>query len=347
MAIDFTSPRHLTTAINTAQVETPFLLNQFFPSPENAGAETVDFEVTRTTDKRAKFVGPEQEAREVGKSSSKVMTVKIPTTFEKKTFTQFELKAFMPQVSSYISQREQASDTDSYVKREVEALKRRVIVRREDMAAQALFGGGITVTQDNYEWSVDYGYVADVNTLAKSGTAKWNGGSTCNILADIRTVKVLAAKRGVAITMAIMHPEVAELVLSDAKVMEALHNNNFRVGALDQTKYADVTDATYIGTLLGVELWMYSREYVADNGTATSMIPNTKVLFASKNNDNKLFYAPITRIDQNGLVIVSSGEMYLDSFVSENKRSMKWELEQKSLPAILNPDAFVVMTVVA
>lgn len=345
MALDFKNPVDLTTAVNLAVVKEPFLLKTFFPTPKSAGADTVALEFLNSVDKRAKFVLDGQEARVIGKNSSRVVTVKIPTTYERKIFSKQELTQFTPQIPQMRDMQEQSRIVDVFIKREIEDLKNRVIIRREDMAAQGLFTGMISEVQDNIEFSLNFGYVDGQNKITLSNDKKWNGGTKCDILSDIRLAKKKASKKGKRIDTAIVNPEIADIMLSNSLLKADLHNNNFRIGSIDQTKYGETVDADYIGTLDNVAFFSYDREYVNDAGSTVSMVPTDKVLFGATNNDNQVFYAPITRIDGNGLTIVSNGEMFLDSYIIK-KRSLEWELEQSSLPAILNPDAFVVMTVI-
>lgn len=341
--IDFTSSRHLTQAVKATVVQTPFILDKFFSQKENATSETIDIPLVATKDQRANFVSKGQDALVVNGDSTTLTTVKVPTTYEQRVFSESDADKFNPTLISYLAQDEQNNLINDAIIAEVERLKKRVVTRRESMACESAFNGILSVSQANVEFSIDYGFVTGQNKITKSGTAKWDG-STADILGDFRTARSLGIKKGYSIDTCVLSTDLATTFMKNVDVLKYLNNNNFRVGSLDMTakKYSN---ANLIGIFHGIEVWEYSNEYVDSSGVSQPMFSATKALFGASVNANKLITAPIRRFVNGKLTAVGSGE-YMDVETSRDGRQLSWKLEQKSLPTICDRNAFISITAV-
>jgi predicted RNA-binding protein YlqC (UPF0109 family) len=343
MTIDVMDSRALTTAIEQTTVVEPFILGTFFKSPEDVGAETVDIVIEKRTSKIAKFVNEGEEPRLIGKTGRSVKTVKIPKTFEKKIFTPTELRKYRNLGETYMDDAQASASANRMVVKELEDLKQRALNLREYMACQAIAAGKIEVRQSNIEFDVDFDFVSTEQLITLSGANLWSA-STAKIINRIRAWKSAMSKRGYGATDIILGEAAAEAFINDEAVLKFLNNNNTRVGAVDYTKQI-AAGGNLIGNFAGLNIWEYTQTYTDDNGTAQLLIPTDRAIVLSKQNENRVYRAPIYRINDRGLDVTST-DMLVYSKVNDNNTLLTWEVEQKSLCAICDPGAVISAKVV-
>lgn len=348
--INIYDKRSLTNAVNKIKVLEPFLLNKFFKTKRQHSAETIDVEIIKSNANLAQFVSDGEGAKIIAKGKKDVKTVTIPRTYEKKIFTAKELADYQALIGNvYASPQERIRAANEMIVREVEDIKNRAVNRREELVCQILNTGKITISQDNIAFEIDFDFVTaaldsggHIVTLAES--YQWDDGVSKNIVEDCRKIKRAIMRRsGKNANVCILGEKAAEWFIADTGVKALLDNNNLRVGALDLTR-ANEKYGNYIGSFAGIEFYEYNQQYNL-NGTLTDMISTNKAIFLPQEAAYDLHFGPVYRISANNQLDIITSEYLLEPKVDEDRTYLEWRLEQKSLPAISDPDTIVSMTV--
>lgn len=344
--VDLYSSRALTQAINKVAVTEPFVINTLFSKKEPHDSDKVDIEIVSGSGKIAKFVNAnEPNPRPIKNTTKKVETVTIPRTYESKIFTAHELKDIGVIGDIYGSPEAKKAAQADKVALELVDLKERVLRVREKMACDAIATGLITVNQDNVAFGIDYGFVATEQLIELSGAAYWSA-TTSKPIQNLRLWKrmIMRACFYNADTL-ILGTGAADALLGNTDVLTMLHNNNTKVGNVDLTLDGTIA-ATYLGRLLGMNVYEYAQQYTDDEGSVQDMIPTNRAILIASKAPNRLHFGPAYRMDGNS-VKSFNGEFLLEVNEKSNKTMLQWDCEQKSLPAIHDPGAVISVKVVA
>lgn len=343
--IDIFEYRSLTTAINKIKSPEPFLLDKIFKTKQSHVADKIDIEIMEGSAKLAAFANQNEGAHLVNKGTRTVKTISLPRTYEKKVFNASELQSFKPLGDIYAgSAAERAQGANEMVLTELDELKARALRRREQMAAEALSTGAISVDQENINFSVDYEFVNTKQLITLSGAAKWDAGTAPDIGKQMKGYKRdIMRACGVSPNIAILGSSAADLFVSNAEIKKQLDNLNYKIGALDLTGEAG-TAAIFLGRLYGIDFYEYNQQYLNSSGVATDMIAATKCILIAQSSAFRLHYGPMYRIE-NGNLKVYTSEMLVESKTNDDKTILEWKAEQKSLPTIHDPGAVISLTV--
>lgn len=347
--IDITNPRELTRAIQKVNTVQPFMFDTFFGSKKEFHVtDTIDIEIQSNNTKLAQYVNTHEGAKQIQKSTTRVVkTVKLPRTYESKFYTAADLAKFQVLRNAYVtSSADLTTQANQNIMRELQDLKARVYRRWEQMTCEALTTGKITVSNDSVAWEVDYGYIADTHTKTLSGSDKWNT-STAKIGQNLTDWQMqILELSGTNADICIVGSDVAKAIRDNEKLMKELNNFNFKVGALDFTQKLNI-GGNRLGVLSnGLQIFSYNQKYQDNAGAKQNMIGANQVILASTQNDGfRMHYGPSLRLTPQGELQVASGEMLVESFVDPKKTFVEWTCEQHGLPAIHDPDALVVATV--
>lgn len=348
MPINIYDYRSLTNAVNKVKTRSQFLLDMFFSGNRvNHDTDAFDFEEVTGTDKVASFASrSSQTPKSVAKHTRVTKTMSIPRTYEEKGFQASDLGRFRPSNNGTIyigSAAEIASNATQAILQEVAELKERVMGRRELMAAEAICSGLITITVDGNTQTCDFGYENTTNKITLSGGSKWDAPSTRDIIGNLRLWRnTIRHRTGYSKLVVIMGTDAATNFIADAAVMKALNNLNYKVGALDLNSIPQDRATAYLGGMLGMDFYEYSQQYTDSSGSTQEMFPANKVVIAALSNvNNRMHFAPIVRMGDNGQTLTFVNEMLLYPVVNVNKTGVSWELDQKSIPAIHETGAFI------
>lgn len=350
MAISLYDSRALTSAVNKIIPPNTQLLDLFNMKIEPHASDIIDWEIISESKSIAQFVSPDAtEAKKIKKRTREVKSIKIPRTWEELIFSAQKLKDISAIGNMYnTSSKEKDNLINQRVLEEVEYLKNRVIRLRTQMFAEQLNTGQLVINQDDYQATITTGMISD--TLANGGhivdlssDVDWSS-ATGNIDSQIQKIKQAFAKRGKTARVCVLGSDASLAFQANEKVRKILDNNNIQSGRLNLNSPQEST-LIPIGTFLGVNFYEYSDTYENAAGVITPMIGVKKAIFADTASEFKMHTAPVYRIEGNSFSSIQA-EFYLDSRV-ERKQTLTWELEQKALPQIKDPDAILSAQVIA
>jgi len=344
--IDIFSYRSLTNAVNKIKTRSTFLTDLFFSNrvPTHP-TDSFDFEVVTSKDRVATFSDRYAKVPHNIKGLSRtVQRMSIPRTYEARPFTADELSSFTPNLTGSIyigSAAEIAANAQRAILQEIAQLQDRVVGLRELMTAQAITTGIINITVDGVTRTCEFGYSAGTHTTTLTGTSRW-GQSAADIVGNFATWKKTVVKRtGMARLACVMGSNAFLLFRKDASVLKQLDNNNNRVGAIDMSQVSDVRLGAYRGMYDGCEIYEYEQEYQDANDATQQYFDTNQVVMGALNNpNNRMHFGPIYRIGDNGQALTISNEFLLYPVINASKTEVSWEMEQKSIPAIHEPNAF-------
>ncbi len=342
------SARTLTQAINKTKVIEPFFLNNVFKNKQYVKTKSIDIETITNNTRLARYVNDHEKAIPISKTGRAYNTVKLPRTYEMKFFGLDEIENYKALGAVYgdaaISDRNREAAT--WVAQELQDLKERAIRRDEMIAAQALFTGGISIVQDNIEWSVDYGFEEDTHLIELTGDDKWNDADNTTILEQLRQYKMLIKKRcGTVPRIVVLGSNAATSFLSNAEVLKLLDNQNYRAGAVDLTRDPEA-NGMYLGSILNMQIFEYNQQYENASSVDTDMIDSNKMLMYADSNSFRQYHGAIYRLINGNLTMVSN-DMFVESRSNDDQTAIEWRVEHKALPVIHDPDCLICATVVA
>lgn len=344
--LDMFDSRSMTAAVVKTKVFEPFILKTLFSLPEGHAAEKIDLEVISHSEKLAKFVNQSEGPHLLKKDNRFYQTVSLPRTYEEYIFTAQELadyNAFGQQYDQTPARK--AEEANKFVVRHLEYLKERAMLRREWMACKAIATGKCEVSQANIAFSIDYQFENDVNLTDLGADNYWDN-DTAEILKNISDWKRAMLRRvGRTPDIVILGSDARDMFVSNEAVKKALDTNNYRIGSVDQTKLQSGA-ADYIGNILGLDFYEYNQQFIADNDVATDLIPADRAIITYRaNKNNRVHYGPVHQIVNKKLnTIITEYNLEVEE---KNKKTLSWTLEQKSLPAIHNADAFISCQVIS
>ena len=343
--VDLYGSRSLTQAINKVLVTDPFLIDKLFPTKVPHDSDKVDIEIYSGSSKIANFVNAnEPNPRPIKHTVKKVETITIPRTFESKIFTAHELKDIAAIGDIYGTAEAKKAAQADYLARELADLKERVLRLREKMVADAISTGAFSVSQDNIASEIDYGYVNLEQLITLSGATLWSA-STGTPLANLRLWKRMIQRASLnnADTL-ILGTNACNSFMGNPEVKALLDINNYKVGSINLNVVSGLA-VTYVGTVLGVDVYEYYQQYTSDAGVVTDMIAVDRAILACSKAPNRVHYGPAYRFVGNSVQSFNS-EFYIEVISDPGKTMLQWNCEQKSVPAIHDPGAFISAKVV-
>ena len=343
--VDLYDSRSLTQAINKVSVSDPFLIDKFFGTKVPHDSDKVDIEIYTGSSKIANFVNAnEPTPRPIKNTTKKVETITIPRTFESKTFTAHELKDISVIGDIYGSAEAKKAAQADYIARELADLKERVLRLREKMAADAIGTGKFSVSQANIAFDIDFGFVENEQLFTLSGATLWSA-STGTPLANLRLWKRLIQRASLcnADTL-ILGTNACNYFMNNDEVKALLDLNNYKVGSLDLDVVSGVA-VTKVGRVLGIDVYEYYQQYTSDSDVVSDMVDVDRAILSCSKAPNRVLHGPAYRF-VNGNVASINAEFYIEVIADKNNTMLQWNCEQKSIPTIHDPGAFVSAKVV-
>lgn len=201
--------------------------------------------------------------------------------------------------------------------------------------------------QANANWRIEIPRATDVDVVL-TGTA-WDSG-TPNVQADFLTVKRLLSKHvNAAPTVCVMDSKAANALLNIAAVKTDLDRRNLDIGSLNlQAQFAD-SGAILHGTLYGIPIWEYNREYVDEAGATRLFLgggtsPTGVAVFMAQSalTDSTIYYGCIPDHDafESGAFV---GKRFAKAWKTQDPSVYTQLVQSRPLPFIRRPNAVVVM----
>ncbi len=335
MLNDFT-PRFLSETINQIQPPKATLRDLVFSKPRNATAEYVQFEIVTSAQKLAAFRARGREANVVDKQGRKLVTFRIPSIREKKPFAAADtLRSNAPGTGIYADAGSLQQAAKLQAAQELADFKERMTRTKEWLCAQALTGG-ITITLDDYDIAIDFG-VASSHKPTLTSTAKWDTDANVDIPANLRTWKKLISRdSGYTPDRVILGSDAADLFIANSKVKALLDNKGIAAGKLDLQ-----SNSNYLGSILGLDFYEHTDQYVNASGTATDYVAAGAVIMVASAAPFHFWHGPVDDLDANFGVM----EFFSKTFRTQDP-SVDWLLVASApVPIIHHTGAIVYATV--
>jgi len=270
-----------------------YWLDLLFPQVQTFDTQFIDFDVVEGGRRIAPFVSPSVQGK-VMKNEG----------FETRRFTPAYLKPKHVVEPNQVFKRmagETYGGSMSPAQRYEAAVaanmlkERDMITRRlEVMAAEAILGGQVTVTGDNYPTQViEFGRAAG-QTVVKTAGTKWSDAGV-DIIADIDTwVNQTQLLSGYAPTRITVTPDVWAVMRVNAGVKDAL-DTTYRGGAATLDRGVGSGQPFQYKGMLGasLELYVYNDIYENDAGSNVALMPSGSVVLTSSGVEGVRAYGAI------------------------------------------------------
>jgi hypothetical protein len=276
---DLFSTNNLTAVVNSLQMPPSFLLGTFFPNVQTETSEEIHFDFENDVMGLAPFVSPLVEGRVVEAQGFITKTFQ-PAYIKAKTPFQpnIAIKRYKGEpIGGNLSpeQRMQRIVTDELINH-----RRRLDRRLEWMAASALRLGAITVSGEKYQTTVvNFGRDSAL-TVALSTPNKW-GESGVKPLDSLQTWgELIFEKSGSAARNVVMDINAWKVFRADSEVKQRLDLLRATGGGPMRLDAKIDDGGTYMGTIDGFNIWVYSGTYKDDSGNLQKMLPSGTVIMA-------------------------------------------------------------------
>lgn len=265
-----------------------WLLDRFFPNIVTADTEFVSIDIDLGKRRMAPFVSPLVEGKLVEQRRYQTNTFK-PAYIKDKRAPDLR-KPVRRQIGERIGgeltgAERMMANLMFEMADQVDMLNRRL----EWMAAQALLTGTVTISGDGYETAV-VDFQRDPSlTVALTGTALWDSGSTAAAPAyNIdQWANDILLQSGAVVTDLVFSPTAFRYFKLDPEVRDAIVLDTNRFNPNGQTASVNLgvqakQGAIYKGNWGQFDLWIYNDWYVDENNVQRRMIPDGTVIMASK-----------------------------------------------------------------
>lgn len=282
-AIDRQSTWQQDALLTTIDPKFAFLLGMFFPRIKQFTTSTIEYDVVEGGIRIAPFASPFS----LGASSRRRghRTVTIQPAYIKLLDTVRPSEGFtrMPG-ETYGGQYSPEERLAMIVAEQIATHHEMIETRWEQMAAEVLFTGKLTITQDNYPTAVA-DFERDANLTITTGTVWADSGA--DIVGDIEAAadKINVSSRGSVASSIVTSNGVWDKMRKNASVRELVDttkNVSPQTQGIELGPRGADKHPVRRGVLSGrYEIWTYDGYYENDAGTAVPFVPANKVLLSA------------------------------------------------------------------
>jgi hypothetical protein len=333
-----------------AQIErpNPWLLRTFFPGSKFFDTKQIEFDIVDRGRRLAPFVAPTVAGKPMTREGYRTRT--LTPAYIKPTELVLPTQAFtrLPGEGAYGGVLTPKQRFDAIVAEQLNLHEEMIDNRLEWMAAQALVGGGITISGESYpEVHVDFGRNPNL-AVQLTGGAKWDQ-ATANPLSDIESasLNVRRISKGAVVTDLVMDGASWDLLKKNADIAELIDIRYRRdvngTTAIDGGPRTTLNEATYVGTLQGrIDLWVYDSYYQDDAGADQPYIPPYTVIGVAKHAlQGTQYYGAIIDLEAD----IAARRSFTKSKVKFNPSGLELVTQSGPLVAPKRPNATFVLTV--
>lgn len=275
--MDLFTTNVLTAIVQDLRVPQTGLLDKYFTGSIVEDSEEIHFDVDTNPRRIAPFVSPLVAGQVVRSRGFQTATFKPAYVKDKRVFTpNRSIKRVMGEKmggGQYTPEQRMMILVAQDLEDQLKMVRRRM----EWMAAQALYGGAITVVGDNYpSVTVDFGRAAG-HSVTLTGGNRW-GQAGIKPLDNLQTWSDTMVKNtGVAITDVVMTVDAWLLFRADADVKTRL--DRWRGNSTMQQDAHSREGLQFQGMVDNFAIYTYSSWYIdIATGTETAMLPANTVL---------------------------------------------------------------------
>lgn len=332
----------MTATVNEIKTPNSFLKNLLFGRERTFPTEQIELGLLHGDRVMAPFVRRDGEAIMVDGLGEDFKTIGFPTIRIKRPLTASELLFDRrPGTVVFPTRRQQLSAIEEHIARDLANMMNLVENTEEWLCAKALLGTIDYEAADESKFSV---------TFDKPSGHTLNAAATWATATNDLSVDFMAAKRlingsvGLATTHAIMSQEAATNFIKNTAIEAKLDNRGISIGQIDLQRQFAENGALYLGRLMGVECWEYSRSVTLPDGTTEDLIPAGKVHFlsTSRDADNWMYYGAIPDMEAlRGRLF--QGKRFSKSWLEKDPSVYQSLLHTRPLPVTRRPGFCVTM----
>jgi hypothetical protein len=161
-------------------------------------------------------------------------------------------------------------------------------------------------------------------------------------------------RTGIRPDVAVLGREAADALLEHAATQAQLDTMRMDLGQI-APEYRDAYGATYLGTLRGVglDLWSYDEWYIDPEAIGTGeqeMMPSKVVLLGSTRAQTEIAYGAVpvaTGTDGSSAISLISGARVPESWIQKEPAARFLKVSSRPLPIPVQVNAFLKATVIA
>ena len=316
-----------------------FLKDTFFGKSTTKLTETVEVDIKKGKRKMAPFVAPRIGGKVIERDGFETREIKTPKIAPERVTTIDDISTRALGENVY-SQRTPEERQAEILMNDLLDLDDSITRREEWMCREVLLTGKVIISGEGVEKEVNFGF-ANQKTLASG--KKWNA-SGINPIADLKAWRLEIIKAtGKAPNICIMASNVVDAFMANPEVQKLMDLARLNVGSIEPTVQNDAI--TFIGKInqLGIEIYSYDEWYADDEGNEQPMIPENKVILASKDL-GQILYGAVTQMEK-GNFATYEGER-VPKYYSDDKNEVKMvRMTSRPLPVPYDVESWVVATV--
>lgn len=352
MAVDIFETRTLFGAINEGRFGArAYFRDRFFNRIKEFDTETIDFDLKDAQGRKlAPFVNPRVGGQVVDRVGFHTDSYKPPLLAPEMITQAEELMKRMAGESVYGSRTPEQRGLEIAQDNMIE-LDYMITRREEAMCAQALFEGKIDVKGEGVDDVVDFWKsLPEAKKPTSTSATYWNSDSIDGnkILDEIRKyVRNRVKLSGFKPREMYCGSKVIDTIIPKLGACELLNTRRVDLGEIRPSELPD--GVHYWGYLrdAGIDIYSYD-EYYEVNGDMVPMVPENKILFASREVETTMAYGAVCIADKpKNMLAFYTSRRVPHSYVQERPAGRVIQLNSRPLPIINQVQGFSVLKCLA
>lgn len=335
MAIDIFETRVMLEALQQTKRPTTFLVDTLFPRADPVADNTVQLDIVKGKRRIAPYVSPLHEGRIVEHEGYTTEHFEPPYLKPKmKTDAEDLLKRQPGEI--IFGNRTPQQAAQSRLGRDMGTLDETITRREEQMAADVLADGKVTVKGDGVDRVIDFG-LDSTHNLGTDDVTTWGNSSAKPIELLKSGRRTIIQDAGINPDVVIMGSKAVDTFISHSNVQDKLDNRRMNLGTINPQNLPE--GVTYYGMIpeIGCDIYSYDAWYVDPaTGSETAMIDEKSVHMASTNARANTLYAMIQDVEAGNAAVTR----FPKSWVQPDPSARFLMVQSAPLVSMLQPDAF-------
>lgn len=342
--------RYTSKAVETRRTTESFFGN-FFKQKDYHGESIVKFDARDVANGVAPYVAPTVKGKPVKIVGYKSNILELPTMKPNEVLTNDDIRKrpFGDTVDTMVSK---ATRARKFATEITDRNMAKIEARLEQMRAEAIFNGALTIKGDGYDHTITFPRRA-ANVVDLGAGKYWNlTASTVTIGKDFGTIIALAGEYGKSLSVCVGRISTMEVAIAKIKEQEGANfvDTSTQMQNITFKSMADVSGAIYYGKYRNVELWGYDGNYQDVDGVWKKSVPDKKVAFLASNNFNEESYGYAGDVEiELGLNTknkVKNSNNIITS-VKPDDVSVEFEAQLTAAPLMKDGDTAIIVTVIS
>lgn len=319
MAVDLFETRTLLEPLMELRPPRTFLLKMFFKVIKEFETKFVDLDIFTGKRRRAVYVHRRGQGQEVEKQGFKTRTLEPPYVKPKMPTQADDLLNRRP---GDILHNNNVSNVERAAKELAENLADldMMINRSEEIQASEILFDDLLKVRDlegkEVVADITFGRDSTLNNFVPS--TLWTAGGS-DPFADLREMRRrIKQASGVRADIVVMPHDVTDVFLKNAEVKSQLDNRRFELGSI-RMEIQNETDAIFIGTIHGFDIWEHTEFFFDDvTDQELEIIPTGTVLVGSTEARAERLYGAISDISKEDGAMVAAMMRFPKTWVEDD-----------------------------